>query len=132
MARGRNPQFSLEDLLGFMRNTERVMAGGGRLGPKSKQLDAAEYLIREGANLGTYATPFTKEELGRLSTEGADRGHFSSLALYLALMRANRIPAAVKGAARAYRGTKDLFRDSGMSPQRAKLPAARNNELIRE
>ena len=129
MAKGRKPQFSLEDLLKFIRNTQRIMTGGERVGPQSKQLDAAEYFIREGTAL---ATPFTSEELGRLTTKGPDQGHLASLALYAALMRANKIPPAIKGAVSAYRGTRGAFRDKGMSPNRATLPAARNNELIRE
>lgn len=129
MARGRNPQFSLDDLLGFMRNTNRIMRGE----PSGiKELDTPEYLIREGVNATVYATPFTKEELGRLVSKGPDRGHLASLALYAALLRSNKIPAAVREAARAYRGTKTLFRDSGMSPQNAKLPVAKNIQSFRE
>lgn len=109
MARGRKPQFSLEDLLGFVKNTQRIMAGGERLGPQSKQLDAAEYLFREGAAI---ASPFTSEELGRLTTKGPDRGHAASLALYAALMRANKIPDVIRGAVRGYRGTKEMLKEA--------------------
>jgi hypothetical protein len=129
MAKGRKPQFSADDLMKYLRAIQQMVAGSEDRYVSSPQLQNAEYLVREGIN---YATPFTGEELGRLASKGPDQGHLASLALYASLMRANKIPAAVKGAIRSYRGTKDLFRGAGMSPNRAKMPAARNMEMFRE
>lgn len=109
MAKGRKPQLSLEDLLEFIKNTQRIMTGGERLGPQSEQLDAAEYLLREGAAI---ASPFTSEEIGRFTTKGPDRGHAASLALYAALSRANKIPDVIRGAVRGYRGTKEMLKEA--------------------
>lgn len=152
MAGGRNPQFSLEDLLEFANamfgsptrpadaTTAKAQAANRAAAELTERYVSPKYFGEKG-NVPTmiydYVSPMgilqSGEETKRVvGNRGLDRGNIASLLIGAGLLRANKIPAAVRGAARAYRGTKDLFRDSGMSPQRAKLPASRSIQSFRE
>jgi hypothetical protein len=148
VAKGRKPQFSLDDLLGFL-----TRLSGGSQGPvdarTAQALDAQRKAIevwqrtynpknigRQGNQLNAiyeWLTPMgfvtSAEEGRRLVTKGPDEDIAKSVLLSLALIKS---PQIVKGAIRGYRGTKELLRGAGMSPQRAKLPAAKDIQKYRE
>ena len=113
MAGARKPKgFDWEDLVRFL----------GSIGGIDQQpVDARTAMGQSGARAATQAidkfnrgvvdivSPLTANELARLQKSGPDTGHAASLAAYMAFLKA---PQALKGARTAYRGTKQMFKDS--------------------
>lgn len=111
VAKGRKPQFSLEDLLKFLSDTRDLASDKPRL--KTPIRKGTEQIIRQDVPLAVdFLSPLDTEEIGRLVTKGPDRGHAASLALYAALMRTNKIPDVIRGAVRGYRGTKEMLKEA--------------------
>lgn len=133
--RGKQPQFSADDLmrlLGALMGSPTQPSTPLKAQGQSAARATAGALQKTNESVANFLSPLTVQEFSRLRSSGPDQGHLASLALYASLVNAGKLPKFVRGARTAYRGTKDLFRDSGMSPNMPKMPAARSNELIRE
>lgn len=84
MAKGRQPQLSLDDLRDWLESYSRK-----RSGVAGAPLRATEQFGRgvkmAGDQAYEFTSPLTLEETERLFQRGPDRGHAASLALYAAL-----------------------------------------------
>lgn len=108
VAKGRKPEFSLEDLLKFLSDTRDLASDKPRL--KTPIRKGTEQIIRQDVPLAMdFLSPLSTEEIGRLVTKGPDRGHLASLAVYAAAMKA---PEIIKGAVRGYKGAKEMLKEA--------------------
>ena len=113
MAKSRKSQgIDLQDLMNYLSSmTGQSEMPTNAVGAQGRSGIRATTGAIDKANRGAVdlMSPLSANELTRLRDSGPDTGHAASLAAFMAFLKA---PQALKGARTAYRGTKQMFKDS--------------------